>query len=132
MILKNCVMQLLNVLNQEIFKEVIMSIWKNMQIFIAMYISFCSIISHAETIVDDEKLMNYAIVDFYKTYRESGIQGNIVEIKECYQNKTQILYCFYYDYLARIMDIEITRELGFSNDEFFNDELLILKSVIEE
>ncbi|MBP5790052.1 MAG: hypothetical protein J6W29_07465 [Neisseriaceae bacterium] len=98
-----------------------MNHFKKMCILFALCIFSLNV--YAKTIIDDEKIMNQAVSNFYQTYRQFGIQGNIAEIKKCYKDKKQKqLYCFYYDYLARIVDMQMTSALGAPNDPFFDDK----------
>ncbi|MBR7069495.1 MAG: hypothetical protein IKI30_03485 [Oxalobacter sp.] len=81
----------------------------------------------AEPVVDDEKLIDQAVQDFWQHMEkgETGMSGAIVKIADCYDSpSTNKLYCLYYDYTARMVDADVRRMLGIEGTlDFFSDDV---------
>ena len=74
----------------------------------------------AKPITDNEAQLDKAVRQFAATYQQSGLQGAIQEIQNCYADaQADKLYCLYLDTAARIVDIKAAASYHFPTDAYF-------------
>lgn len=72
---------------------------------------------------DREEEMLTAATHVYLTFKESGVQGLVREVKSCYANRPKDMYCVNIDIGSRYIDDIGVQYEGFPHTDYFDDVL---------
>lgn len=79
--------------------------------------------SYSSEINDDYSEMTRAVKNVLSILEQSGISGVAKSVRDCYVNSNEsMLYCVYLDNAARVLDRSVAQQMGFTRNEYLNDD----------
>ncbi|WP_439328485.1 hypothetical protein [Lonepinella sp. BR2357] len=90
------------------------------KIFLFILGLFLSVSAVAKMPPQNNALMNKAANNIVNDYFNLGITGLIINTQDCFEKTPQNLYCIYYGLGAASLDWNVSKEMGFPVNEFWN------------